>query len=146
MMGYLIVYTTMDSATSQFLHLKNLSYKSVFCFCFQLDRDFLSEIKRWETSVDLFFTWAQTELMFFLLLCALQVWLQSFLWDQHDDERVAAVQLYASTFPVVMERQHWLKTEHISWMPWHTGRVQSKMEKKKMCPRLLDYLVVVGAR
>lgn len=48
--------------------------------------------------------------------------------------------------PVVMDGHHWHKKDHISWMSWHTGVGSSKMEKKKMCPRLLDYLVVVGAR
>lgn len=64
----------------------------------------------------------------------------------HNDNQGVVFQLYTWTFPVVMETHHWLKSEHKTWMPWHTGRGQSKMEKKKPCPRLLDYLVVVGAR
>lgn len=76
------------------------------------------------------------------------VWLQVLFIhsSHHNDNQGALFQLHTWTFPVVMKGQHWLKREHKSWMPWHTGRGQSKMEKKKPCPRLLDYLVVVGAR
>lgn len=76
------------------------------------------------------------------------LWLQVSLIhsNHHNDNQGALFPFHLWTFPVVMKGQHWLKREHTSWMPWHTGRGQSKMEKKKPCPRLLDYLVVVGAR
>lgn len=48
--------------------------------------------------------------------------------------------------PQAVESHHYFKRERRYWMPWHTGFGPAKMEKKKMCPRLLDYLVVVGAR
>lgn len=90
-----------------------------------------------------FFT-LQSWNVFFLHFC---LFLQVYPFpNHHNDDKRDVFQLDTRHCPIVMERHRWLKREHRSWMPWHTGRGQSKMEKKKMCPRLLDYLVVVGAR